>query len=842
MVWTETPLDSRENWESWEAGESVGELESPFTPAHEQAGEASPSMPLEWGEAESPFVSTPFSGAATSGVGIGTRAEAVAELLAELFDPEMEQALGEVVQEASAIHAEHTAMYSGEAYGSGSDAERAVANYLQPLAEQTEALLEQFATLAGDREAGTVSEAELNQLLESFESTSLPHTESPAFESFFGAIRRAASRAISGAVNLAKKGITALGRIIPLGAILSRLKALVAPLLNRVLQQAIKRLPVALQPYAIQLKRRLLGFEVETEAGYGETETLSEWFDTLAEAPAVGEVGSLHHEWNVEVTQMLLGEERLGPEGLDSFEGLEQSSFLHAEPAETLEGPNEAAPSANELDAARIQVIHTLANLAENESAGPAFEQFLPALLPVLRIGIRIVGRDKVVIFLANFLAKMLKKYVGPQMARPLSQAIVDAGLRLITLEAPTAQEVHLAGPAAIAAVAEDTARRVLESGAETFEDPARLEAETMAAFNEAIARNFPPSLLRSDLDELEVPCGGRNAGAMWALRPRVYWYKKYTRVFEITLTPQMARSITTFGGVTLAAALRATYGTVKPIKAKVHLYEALPGSYLSRIAALEKRVPGMQPDGWRRFHPLTVQASSALLGEPGLGKDVDPKYTRDRHHIACGQRFYFLQLPPATGGHTGRSPASQAFLTLDGRPTRNEIRLSIFLSEPEAQAIATRARTGNTTAFVLALRAAFGAALRSLKSNPAARVRVLKEAESLAELETEDEGVAALIAGKVLEIVLSKLIDAALRLATDYARVKRDEFVRAVDDRRLGVTVILTVPAPGLSTILRGGIIGSVRSVGLLRTIVGTLSSGRLLPGVRTVPGLFRG
>jgi hypothetical protein len=177
--------------------------------------------------------------------------------------------------------------------------------------------------------------------------------------------------------------------------------------------------------------------------------------------------------------------------------------------------------------------------------------------------------------------------------------------------------------------------------------------------------------------------------------------------------------------------------------------------------------------------------------------------------------------------------------LTLDGRPTKNEIRLSIFISEREAQAIATRARAGNTTAFVLALRAALGGSLSSLRSSPGSRVRILRESTSLAEL--EDEGALAAVGSKLLEIVLEKLVDAVLRLATDYAKVKRDEFIKAVDNPKQGVTIIITVPAQGLSTVLRGGVLGSLASVGPLRTILGTFTSGRLLPGAQTVAGLVR-
>ena len=242
-----------------------------------------------------------------------------------------------------------------------------------------------------------------------------------------------------------------------------------------------------------------------------------------------------------------------------------------------------------------------------------------------------------------------------------------------------------------------------------------------------------------------------------------------------------------------------------------------------------------MSADGWRRFHPLSITAAGVLLGEPGLGRDVDARYTNNRNLVAAGQRVFYLEVP-GRSGTAGFGTASQAFVTLDARPARNAVRLFIYLSEADAQAIASRARQNNTTAFVIALRAAFVAAVRSLRQSPRSRVTILKEVVG------ENEaggGIASAIGGKIIDAVVQRLIDAAVRLATDYVRAKGDEFVRAADSRANGVTVIVTLPAQGLSTIMRGGIIGSVASIGLLRTMLGSISAAP--PGLMTVAGFRR-
>jgi hypothetical protein len=820
-TWTEAETPSSESW----AGLSAAEFESPFTGASEITRDTEQPLEVsgEFSETELPFA-TPFTPETESADG---RAEVTAEVLAELGTPELYEALAELAQEASEIHAERLGFGAGESFGSSAQlAELAVREHFEPLAEAAERMLETMAAEAGDREVGAISEAELTQLLETFEAMETPATESPAFEQLFGALKRLAGRAVKAAVGLAKKGFSALGRLLPLNAILRKLLRLVRPLLQRVLRFAIDRLPVALRPLAYQVKQRL-GFEIAAESELAAGEALE-----AVGTPSTGSVAVLAAEFTAEVAQSLLAESESEATPETGYEGSAyEAEWGAGEVGESWESvgsgvAGEGGVTGSEVEQARVRLITELASLRDGESPGPAFEQFLPAILPVLRLGITVAGRGRVVGFLAGFLAKLLTRFVGPQLSQPLSRAIVSAGLRMLTLEAPTSTEISQAGPAAITAVVEDTARRLGELEAEVFEDASRLETETMAAFHEAVARNFPPSLVRSDLAGLE----SADLDGMWALRPGAYAVKKYTRVLEVTLTPQMARSITSFGGIRLYDALKASHGITKPIRVKIHLYEAMRGTTLARIAAHERHVPGMTRGSWRYFHPLTVQAASAF-GEPGLGKDVDARFLRNRAYTAVGQRFFYLQLPAPRGrvGGCARGTPSQAFLSLDGRPGQNVIRAAIYVSEAEAHEIAARARKGDTTAFVLALRAVFQAAARSISSSPGSRVHVLREAEI-----SEAEGFWSRLGELTLEKVVGVIVDVLVRIATDYARLKRDDFVRAVDRSKCGVTVIFTFPATGLNLVLGGQPSGLP---GLIRALV----SSRFLPGMTTVPGLSR-
>ena len=203
----------------------------------------------------------------------------------------------------------------------------------------------------------------------------------------------------------------------------------------------------------------------------------------------------------------------------------------------------------------------------------------------MLRIALRVVGRQRVVNFLAKFLAKLIQQYVGPQAATTLSRAMVDVGLRLITLETEEEAPPQVAARA-VAATLEDTVRRLAESGFEQFDNLEEsldqqqlLEALATEAFFESAIAHFPAQLLDGRrLEEREMYFEVSSQPGVWVARPRPR-YKKYSRVYEVTITPQVANQVRSFGATTLAAFLRAR-GVRLPVAAKVHLYESIPGDH----------------------------------------------------------------------------------------------------------------------------------------------------------------------------------------------------------------------------------------------------------------------
>ena len=79
-----------------------------------------------------------------------------------------------------------------------------------------------------------------------------------ATEQFLGRLVKKAKGLVKGAVNLAKKGMKAVGKLLPIGKVFDALRKLVQPLLKKVLKMAIGKLPVAVQPAAKTLAAKLL--------------------------------------------------------------------------------------------------------------------------------------------------------------------------------------------------------------------------------------------------------------------------------------------------------------------------------------------------------------------------------------------------------------------------------------------------------------------------------------------------------------------------------------------------------------------------------------------------------
>ena len=493
-----------------------------------------------------------------------------------------------------------------------------------------------------------------------------------------------------------------------------------------------------------------------------------------------------------------------------------ERELLVAEAA--VEAREPLASPLNELDWARERFVRELMELEAGQDATPIVERFIPvALLPALKLGLKVIGRQKVVNYLAKPVAKLIARLVGKEYARPLSSALVDAGLRLIHLEATPEDEMRAAGEA-VAATVEETVRKVASLPEEVLEDEELLEAYVLEAFEEAATVNLPDILSNEVYENRPELREAEHFKSAWVWRPLrgPKRYKKCTRIFDVSVTPHVARAITTFGGYTLAEFLRDRLGLPagRPVKARVHLYEAIPGTSLPLVSWHERGIPALGTAGragWSQLHPLTPIAAGLLCGAPGLGRDVPPKYWASRHPMFVGQRLYALEMPaarpqtiPGPNGKTIVRQPGALGLTLDF--PRNQIRLFVFFSETEAQQIAAKIRE----------RARLGMVWRLMRRK--VRERLARAFSTPDRIKVIHETVPAAAAApsplnKLPPIAvgwLRRRLGAALRKSlVTFLRERSREFVTATEQPDDGVTVVATIEnLPGLALLgkaLRG-------------------------------------
>ncbi|NJM65717.1 MAG: hypothetical protein HC851_08620 [Acaryochloris sp. RU_4_1] len=724
---------------------------------------------------------------------VDPEAEEAMEFLDELYDEEFDEALFELVSEASELYEDRFESEYGDPLVQKMQAMQLLEQHFAPLVQETEALIDALAEEVKQLNSSSLGESELEVFIDRYKSqTPLP----PSFEKFLGGLAKKAA-------NLAKKGIQAVGKL-GFDTILKKLKVLINPLLKKVLGMAINKLPVALRPIAEQLAKRWLKQEVEAE-------------DVPEGEDATPDISGVQREFDGAIANLLFAREDVERE-------VTISEYVRASQQPLTHDP------LSDLDRARIQFVQRLGELREGEDPTPLVENFIPALLPVMKAGITIAGRSKIVNYLAKLLAKLVQKFVGPQYAPALSQAIVDVGLRLINLEA-TPEDESMAARSAIAATVEDTVRQVAALPEYILDKQELLEGFVLEAFEQAAAVNLPPVLperVYETRPELRETNGMRAVWVLQPLRSKKKHYKKCTRVYDILITPHMARTIKTFCDIPLAEFLQDRLGLLsgRPVKARVHLYEAIPGTLLSQVCKSETYVPGLGSiSAWTNLHPLTPEAAGMIMGQPGLGREVPPKYLDHQPITAVGQRLYYLEIPEAR---------SQAVPTPEGAPKPRRIRqvhvrlnfpgdqiqVNVFLSEAVAQAIAADLRGRAIAKAISRVRSVFEARLKTILSGKhqshlkiihgkvspqASRGRKLRSLPSI-----------------MRETLSQKLIEWIGQNLSNYLQQKPQDFIAATENPADGVTLKLTFRNPPGFAALRKALRGEVTNLQDMQTATG--------------------
>lgn len=798
---------------------------------------------------ESPFSRT----YETNGDGhqVSQNSEEFVQLLGELDDPQFSNTLYELASEIEDtwLPKLSSEMAMGENYIPFTT--QNAREYIQPFVNEVENTIERVAQHFSGNNLADHSDAEIEAFFSELGSSNISFT--PAQEQLFGGVLGKIKSVVKKGVDLAKKGISAVGKIMPIGIVLNKIKALINPLLEKVLKFAIGKLPKNLQPHAQTLAKKFLNLE-----------TTITFEASGPDISSTGELDAIQTELDNYIAQLVFSPDEPETENLlinyeFSTEALERNNSYETG------GLNSAS-----LDVARQQFINELKDLQDGESPAPAIERFLPvaimALRPVVKMAISLIGRQKVINFLAGVLAKLVGKYVPETVAKPLAAKIIDVGMASIGFETYEMNKPDLAYEA-IASTIEETVQNMGDLNETDLNDNEALTMHLLEAFETAAANNFPSEYIREDLRRSEK-------NALWVLKPRngpKNFYKKFTHVFNITITPQASSAVTTFRKLPLADFLRDKLGLdpTKPIQAKVHLYEALGGTMLSKISKVEN-LPGLnatQPYSWVQFHPLTRQAASLLLKEPALGKKMDGKFLSRRHRTAIGQRFYYLEIPGArlkiiSKGNTNQknqqgdrrtgsiavpnSGDAQAVINF----IKSEIRFNYYFSEESSLSVVEKLNKNDFLGAALFIRQSVRNVLNGiLLKNVSNKVKIIHEAVPEMYLERMNEqpdefsrddvtnairggfglGAGKAVLTKIVEKLTDNLSERAYQALADFFKSRAAEFKQAQAQPQDGVTVkIVWNNISGMSAIraVINAIRGNLSVVDLGKLSIPTISN----------------
>lgn len=748
-------------------------------------------------------------------------AEEYVNLLAELEDSEFKEALYDV---ASEMEDSWKSRVSDEV-AMGNQFQPFAANqaqqYYTPLLNESNRLFDAASNHFSGSDMAAHSEATVDMFFETLEINNDGLT--PVQEQFLGGIIKKAKSVVKKGVQLAKKGISAVGKILPIGMILNKLKGLIKPLLDKVLKSLIKKLPVALQPHAQKLASKFLKLEsIESS-----THELSD-------------LESVEMEFDNSVAQLLFTPEdheanHLVAQYESSLDNLERQ-----------EGYDSTFSQEQGIDDAREKFIHELKNLRLDEDPTPAIERFLPAILvtlqPFIKMGISIIGRQKVIDFLANLISGLIKKYVPAEVSKPLATSIIDLGMSAIGFETNDMNNANV-GYEAIANTIEETIEGLNEIDAEGLKDGEALTMHVLDKFEKAAANNFPPNYIKQNLRNTKQR-------ATFVNMPRVIpnkLYKKFTQVYDITVDAKMGSTIKIFRSVPLANFLKDKYGLDigNGIKARVHIYELKNKGKLSDINKFEK-LPGLNNQiqrGWVQFLPLTPEASNTLLNEPNLGVKFDEASLASRYKVKAGQRFYYLEIEgarfrvPQTDNKNiksknqsqknveSRSADVQAVLNF----SKSEIKLNYYFSEEDAKSMVEKITRNDVIGVATNIKNSVQIVFKDILSNHiSSKVKIIHEAMPEMYLESEDlhdhfnikdigKSLGKAIGGSAIKKIVESLTNVVSSKAYDavlhFLKTRSKEFASAQAEPQDGVTIsIVWKNVQGMSmiksliTALKGG------------------------------------
>lgn len=571
---------------------------------------------------------------------------------------------------------------------------------------------------------------------------------------------------------------------------LGRLKRHAKTLLKFVLEQAVNKVPSRYRPYAKMLQKKLLKSE----------------FDGA-------EHENLYSQEGIVLLQVQL-DHQLAQLTLDDNELTQWESIPENQPLES--------HAKHPLSLARQQFVQGLHQLREGEAPEPLVENFVVAILKSIRFVakpiIKAIGRDKVIKYLAKYVAKLTGRFIRKRNINQLvATALTDVGLRAMRMETTGEDSVGLAAEA-IAGLVEGTVMETLELPNAVLENTQVLELQVIGAFEKAVAANLPPLLSEQTyekhpkLQEVGLTPGAWIHLPLRSRQAKPPLYKKWTRVIPVRLTAHIADRVRSFGEVPISTILRDHLGIKigNGVDAQVHLFESLPGTSLSDIARHEGFLSNVkdryQFSHWL-FHPLTPTVATGLLGEPNLGKSVPVSFIQKPYHIRSGQRFYYLEIPGAQPRFRSREDESRIELVSELRIhldfITTNLAISLYLNESKARHFASLFGQRSGASIVSSemanlvrtqlSRAFHPCGLHNMRIIHPDVIPGLLSARALRRLPMY-----------VLSSLASSIRDWAMSAIIEDIPARQGQFLQAVDNQQEGATIVLSMHNPPSWPVIR--------------------------------------
>jgi len=700
------------------------------------------------------------------------------ELMSELEDESFDDALEALVDEAAALHLSSPWSSESETGSHQLDA------WASRLTADAQRLLEHLEQAFSERSPESIMEGEIDLAA----AQAFTDPVSPATEQLFGGlvnkIKSGLSKVRQAVTRVATTGLGVIGRFTGIGRITGIVRRLVEPLVRRVVNTALNRLPASLQGPARTLAEKL-GVRVLAAAPIAAV---------ASPPPAAGD--NVAPTANGASTQP-------PPEAAPATDGAghELAEAFDRQFAEALTAPSEAAmeqlfaaaaeaaaPSGENpvaaLDVARARLAEELSEAAPGEAPVVQVEQFIPAVMaamPLVRTAVRFLGRGRIKGMIAGPLATFIAPFVGPQAARALAPHIADAGMRLLRLEHEDPVQL---GAEALVSTLEEAVRQVLSLPEQSLSSDLRIAAEVQEAFAEAAARYLPPQVLRSDLAS-----GEAEDEAGWVLMPRGagphYRYRAYSSPVRVLVPRPIARAIVYTDGETLEERLLDSGVATWPAEAEVQLYEALPGTRVGHVMA------GSNPESLEEasadeFAALTPRVAGLLLGNPALGRR--PVMALPGGWMRPGQRLF--RVVPAGRMPSGVRRRVRRFgvrVVLTGPSP--VLRVHLRVGERSAHAIAGQLDQHQHTQVVAGIRELLGAGARRALADRLGRVRGLNTPTPMPA--ERRHALAEALAESMITAVAKELPGAAAAIAT------------AAKDPARGITVTFGYSFPDRAAVL---------------------------------------